>query len=87
MGLLKLYIRREPSGLRDPRSAGTQRRDRVLYRDAQATDPVGLYPWWRSSGPNRRSSRIVHNCFLYELVWLNDVSPARSTSAGLLVRQ
>lgn len=76
--LLTLYIRREPSKLRSTgatqhSAAPAHRMDRVLYRDAQATEQVGLYPWWSTSGPNRRSTSIVHNCWLYRLVWLDDL--------------
>lgn len=76
--LLTLYIRREPATLRSTghtqhTAAPTDRMDRVLYRDAAATDQAGLYPWWSISGPNRRSTHIVHNCFPYRLVWLDDL--------------
>lgn len=76
--LLTLYVRREPARLRSTGStqhsaAPADRMDRVLYRDASAREQVGLYPWWSSSGPNRRSTRIVHNCWPYRLVWLDDL--------------
>lgn len=47
--------------------------DRVLYREPTATEQVGFYPWYYASGPNRRSTKVMHNCWLYELEWLDDL--------------
>jgi hypothetical protein len=76
--LLTLYIRREPCTLRNTgatlcTTAQAHRTDRVLYRDSQATEQVSLHPWWHSGGPNRRSKIIIHNCWRYRLVWLDDL--------------
>ena len=74
--LLNLYIRREPNALRNSgplvgtRSAA---HDLVLYRDQDATQQAGCYPWHGQSKPNRRSKRVMHNCWPFALVWLDDL--------------
>lgn len=76
--MLTLYARREPAALRPYLSCGLcdddlLHADRVLYRDASATKMVGIYPWHRASGPNKRSKSVMFNCWRYELVWLEDL--------------
>lgn len=73
--LLKLHVRREPASLRDPRMKGSSRMDRVLYRDAEASRQLCVYPWWTNRGPNRRSTRITINCWPFDLVWLSELPP------------
>lgn len=52
-----------------------KRRDVVVYRDAEATQPVGRYPWhYMESKPTRRNRYINHNCARYALIWLPDAA-------------
>ena len=76
--LLTLYVRREPARLRSTgrtqhSAAPADRMARVFSRDESPREQVPLSPWCFSSGPNRRSTRIVHNCWTYRLVWLDDL--------------
>ena len=80
MKLLKLFIRREPSQLRPwlfkpwSERAAPMRMDTVCYYDSACQRQAAVYPWFASSKPNRRSTKTMHNCFLYELVWGADLT-------------
>lgn len=64
MGLITLYLRREPTTdavlLRE--CPAIRKRDVVAYRDEQATEVKARWPWYYRSKPDRRpKQRILSN--------------------------
>ena len=45
-------------------------REVVIYRDPEAQNRAGRYPWHYSNKPNRRNKYIMKNCNRYRLIWL-----------------
>jgi len=75
--MLTLYARREPTTdkilIKMAPDAAKKKKDVVLYKDEGGTIPVGRYPWDYSNRPTRAKKTIVHNCFTYKLIWLDDL--------------
>ena len=77
--LLPLYARREPSILREYHPGLIYTRHEleitsiVLYRDEQATMEAGYFSSVATNRPTRASKRVTFNCFLWRLIWLEDL--------------
>jgi hypothetical protein len=71
-----LYLREEPTTDRLAESdyiAGQVKRlprDVVAYRDPDATQPAGRWPWNCDTRPKRRHKLISFNCATYRPLWL-----------------
>lgn len=73
---LTLFARREPTT--DPilraMAPKARRSDVQVYRDADATQPVGRFPWNYSNKPRSKQRRVTLNCARYALQWLAPLS-------------
>lgn len=45
------------------------RKDVEIFKDQGCTDLYVRIPWWHSSRPTKRSSRITLNCYKWNLTW------------------
>ncbi len=64
----KLFARREPD--RDYARYGYSQV--ALYAPGKIL-PVAVYPFHFESRPTRKQTRVMHNCFRYDLEWLPDL--------------
>lgn len=78
---LTLYARKEPTQdktLLDSAEVDGFKLDKTHY-DVQIynsdKEPVVRYKWYHGSKPTRRNKYLMHNCFRYNLVWLDDLWP------------
>lgn len=72
MSLLTLFAKKEPTTDVIAIQHGlSQKRDTVLYRDANCTDVAARWPWHYSSCPRRGQKRVTLNCYHWSLSWCN----------------
>lgn len=78
MGLLPLYLRREPTtdGVLLEQCPNARRFDVVAYADPAATVRKARWPWHYSTKPDRRYRRVTLNCFIWRAVWLPAIEGA-----------
>ncbi len=75
-GLITVYARREPTLDSIAINHGVKGKfDVVVYEDAECTKPKGRWSWYYTNKPTRRNKTVMLNCFLWKLVWLNDLKP------------
>lgn len=80
-GLLTLYARKEPT--RDQLvEADKGKKDTVVYRDRECTEPMGRWPWHYSNCPKCGQAEVTLNCSRWQLEWV-DPAPKQSQSLGM----
>jgi hypothetical protein len=74
-----LYARKEPTtceitlqGRAQGFGRGPLPKDVQIYRDKEATQKAGRYPWAHNK-PTRRNRYVMSNCARYRLEWLADL--------------
>jgi len=81
-GLITLYARREPALIRDPLLGAMAQfsltkalkiNHVVVYRDKNAQQEFVHFGSFAARPPSRRTTRIVLNCWLWKLEWLDDI--------------
>jgi hypothetical protein len=82
-GLITLYARREPALIRDPLlramphlslTRALKINHVVVYRDKNAQQEFLHFGSFATRPPSRRTTRIVLNCWLWRLEWLDDMA-------------
>ena len=73
--MLTLCLRREPTtdSLRHSVPELKGKMDVQAYRDPQATQPAGRWPWHYSSRPCKGCKTVMLNCYRWQAVWLEDL--------------
>lgn len=66
-----VYARREPTTDAMVQCEGM--RDVVYYRDAECTQFYAREPWYYRYKPTRRNKHVTLNCYLYRLIWMEDL--------------
>ena len=79
--LITVYARREPTRDLTALSLGMAHlRDVVIYRDKEATLPFCHFAVDASNKPTRRNKKIVLNCALWMLEWIDDLPALKGQS-------
>ena len=75
----KVYLRREPTTDSYAVTNGVKgKQDVVAYKDKDASQFFGRWPWYLSTAPKRTQARVTLNCFDYEAIWLEDLAPSEN---------
>lgn len=66
--LITVFLRYEPST--DPVFKGVKADNVVVYRDRECTQPMAFFSPWHSRRPNKRSRRVMLNCYWWRVEWV-----------------
>lgn len=65
---LTVFLRHEPNN--DPVFRGGKAENVVVYRDRECRQPMAAFTPWHSRRPNKRSRRVMLNCFWWGIEWV-----------------
>lgn len=72
--LATLFARYEPTNDSYVLSNGIKgKRDVVIYKDREATQPMGRFPWHYTGNPTKASKSCMLNCCEWRLEWMEDL--------------